>query len=113
MTFVSDAPSPLPDMSDNTPAPPAFQMTLIGQLQPVRIPERLCRSWRDDPAVVFGSSPNAFGAAVRVAGLGSVKCCRTGMARSGGEPALTVPAWDRSGTFVRASAQVRRHLEVG
>ena len=52
MTFVSDAPSPLPGMPDNTPAPPAFQMTLIGQPQPVRIPERLWRSWLDDPAVV-------------------------------------------------------------
>ena len=52
MTFVSDAPSPLPGMPANTPAPPAFQMTLIGQPQPVRIPEHLWRSWLDDPAVV-------------------------------------------------------------
>ena len=52
MTFVNDAPSPLPGMPDNTPAPPAFQMTLIGQPQPLRIPERLWRSWLDDPAVV-------------------------------------------------------------
>lgn len=52
MTFVNDAPSPLPGMPDSTPAPPAFQMTLIGQPQPVRIPERLWRSWLDDPSIV-------------------------------------------------------------
>ncbi|MET3953781.1 hypothetical protein ABIE52_000647 [Rhodococcus sp. OAS809] len=52
MTFVNDAPSPLPGMPDNTPGSSAFQMTLIGQPQPVRIPERLWRSWLDDPAVV-------------------------------------------------------------
>lgn len=52
MTFVSDASLPLPGMPDSTPAPPAFQMTLIGQPQPVRIPERLWRSWLDDPAVI-------------------------------------------------------------
>lgn len=55
MTFVSDASLPLPGMPgmpDSTPAPPAFQMTLIGQPQPVRIAERLWRSWLDDPAVV-------------------------------------------------------------
>ncbi len=52
MTFVCDASLPLPGMHDNTPTPPAFQMTLIGQPKPVRIPERLWRSWLDDPAVV-------------------------------------------------------------
>ncbi|GCB59541.1 MULTISPECIES: hypothetical protein [Rhodococcus erythropolis group] len=52
MMFVDDAPSPLPGMPDSTPALPAFQMTLIGQPQPVRIPERRWRSWLDDPAVV-------------------------------------------------------------
>lgn len=52
MTFVNDAPSPLPGMPDNTPALPPFQMTLIGQPQPVRIPERLWQSWLADPAVV-------------------------------------------------------------
>ena len=52
MTFVNDAPSPLPGMPNSTPTPPAFQMTLIGQPQPVRVPERLWRSWLDDPAVV-------------------------------------------------------------
>ncbi|QSE41325.1 hypothetical protein JXX30_00345 [Rhodococcus erythropolis] len=52
MSFVNDAPLPLPGMPDSRPAPPAFQMTLIGQPQPVRIPERLWRSWLDDPAVV-------------------------------------------------------------
>ncbi|MFE5788376.1 hypothetical protein [Rhodococcus erythropolis] len=51
MTFVNDAPSPLPGMPDNTSALPAFQLSLIGQPQPVRIPERLWRSWLDDPAV--------------------------------------------------------------
>ena len=54
MAFVSDASLPLPGMPDSTPAPPAFQMTLIGQPQPVRIAERLWRSWLDDPAVVAG-----------------------------------------------------------
>ena len=52
MTFVNDAPPPLPGMPHGTPARPAFQMTLIGQPHPVRIPERLWRSWLDDPAVV-------------------------------------------------------------
>ena len=52
MSFVSDAPLPLPGMPDARPAPPAFQMTLIGQPQPVRIPERLWRSGLDNPAVV-------------------------------------------------------------
>lgn len=52
MAFVNDAPSPLPGMPDTTPAQPAFQMTFVGQPQPVRIPERLWRSWLDDPAVV-------------------------------------------------------------
>lgn len=52
MTFVNDASLPLPGMPDSTPAPPAFQMTLIGHPQPVRIPERLWRSWLDDLAVV-------------------------------------------------------------
>ncbi|WP_234552569.1 MULTISPECIES: hypothetical protein [Rhodococcus] len=52
MTFVNDAPSSLPGMPDSAPALRAFQMTLIGQPQPVRIPERLWRSWLDNPAVV-------------------------------------------------------------
>lgn len=52
MTFVNDAPSPLPGMPDSAPALRAFQMTLIGQPQPVRIPERLWRSLLDNPAVV-------------------------------------------------------------
>lgn len=52
MTFAHDAPLLLPGMPDATGAPPALQMTLIGQPQPVRIPERLWRSWLDNPAVV-------------------------------------------------------------
>jgi len=40
MTFLNDAPLPLPGMPDSAPPLPAFQMTLIGQPQPVRIPER-------------------------------------------------------------------------
>ena len=52
MTFVSDASLPLRGMPDSTPTPPAFQMTLIGQPHPVRIPEHLWRSWLDDPAAV-------------------------------------------------------------
>lgn len=52
MSFVSDAPLPLPGMPAARPVPPAFQMTLIGQPQPIRVPERLWRSWLDDPSVV-------------------------------------------------------------
>ena len=52
MTFAGDASLPLPGMPTSTPTPSAFQMTLIGQPQPLRIPERLWRSWLDDPAVV-------------------------------------------------------------
>ncbi|MDJ0104928.1 hypothetical protein QM646_00780 [Rhodococcus erythropolis] len=52
MTFVSHASLPLPGMPDSTPALPAFQMTLTGQPQPVRIPEHLWRSWLVDPAVI-------------------------------------------------------------
>ena len=52
MTFVSDASLPLPGMPDSAPSPPAVQMILIGEAQPVRIPERLWRSWLVDPAVV-------------------------------------------------------------
>lgn len=52
MTFLSDASLQLPGMPDHTPVHPACQATLIGQPQPTRIPERLWRSWLDDPAVV-------------------------------------------------------------
>lgn len=52
MSFVSDAPLPLPWMPDAIPVSPAFQRTLIGQPQPVRIPKRLWRSWLDNPTVV-------------------------------------------------------------
>ena len=52
MTFVNDAPLPLPGMPTSAPALPAFQMTLLGQPQPVRIPERLWRSRLDDPAIL-------------------------------------------------------------
>lgn len=41
MSFVNDAPLPLPGIPDSLPTPSAFQMALIGQPQPVRIPERL------------------------------------------------------------------------
>ncbi len=60
MTFVSDASLPLPGMPDSAPALPAFQMTLIGQPQPVRIPERLWRSWLDDAAVVSHFEPKRY-----------------------------------------------------
>lgn len=82
MMFVSDASLPLPGMPDSTPTPPAFQMTLIGQPQPVRIPERLWRSWLDDPAVVLASSPSVTAAGIS-AGPGSAGCHRPGMVRSG------------------------------
>ena len=52
MSFVNDTALPLPGMPGSIPAPPALQMTLIGQPQPVRIPERLWRSWLDNPAVL-------------------------------------------------------------
>ncbi|MCZ9635270.1 hypothetical protein [Rhodococcus sp. BH5] len=52
MTFVNDAPAPLPGMPDSTPVSLAFQMALIGQPLPIHIPERLWRSWLGDPAVV-------------------------------------------------------------
>ncbi|MCD2158036.1 hypothetical protein LQL77_30460 [Rhodococcus cerastii] len=52
MTFTNDAPPPLPGMPETVPAPPALQLMLIGQPRPVRVPERLWRSWLDDPTVV-------------------------------------------------------------
>ena len=52
MTLADDAPPPLPGMPSSAPASPAFQLTLIGQPQPVRIPEHLWRSWLNAPAVV-------------------------------------------------------------
>ncbi|MDV6278798.1 hypothetical protein R3Q06_36140, partial [Rhodococcus erythropolis] len=51
MSF-DDAPLPLPGMPTVMSELPTLQMTLIGQPQPVRIPERLWRSWLDNPAVV-------------------------------------------------------------
>ncbi|MDV6277963.1 hypothetical protein R3Q06_31255 [Rhodococcus erythropolis] len=51
MSF-DDAPLPLPGMPTVISELPALQMTLIGQPQPVRIPERLWRSWLDNTAVV-------------------------------------------------------------
>lgn len=52
MTFGNDAPQPLPSMPEPAPEPHAFQLTLIGEPQPVRIPERIWRSWFENPAIV-------------------------------------------------------------
>ncbi|WP_260395285.1 hypothetical protein [Rhodococcus sp. KBW08] len=84
MTFVNDAPSPLPSIPDNTPVQPAFQMTLIGQPQPVRIPERLWRSWLDDPAVVSRFETKHYRRCRgSVLALDKRGCPRPGMVRSG------------------------------
>ncbi|MGY4784674.1 hypothetical protein ACVH9Z_32875 [Rhodococcus opacus] len=42
----------LPGMPASTTAREVEQLALIGQPQPIRVPERLWRSWLNDPAVV-------------------------------------------------------------
>ena len=114
MTFVNDAPLPLPGMPDNTPAPPAVQMTSIGQPQPIRIPEHLWRSWLDDPAVVSRFESKRIRhrreqcwpwiGGVPSTGHGSFRAaCPPGPSHRG-----TVP-----GAFVRLPARIQCHLEVG
>ncbi|MFC9553644.1 hypothetical protein ACFTWF_22585 [Rhodococcus sp. NPDC056960] len=49
--MVTAAPM-LPGMPASTPGREVEQLALIGQPQPIRIPERLWRSWLDDSAVV-------------------------------------------------------------
>ena len=107
MTFVSDASLPLPGMPDSAPAPPAFQMMLIGQPQPVRIPERLWRSWLVDPAVVSRFESKRYRRRDRRGVVDRARLLPCG------EPARAVSPRDRAGTFVRLPARIRCHLEVG
>ena len=114
MTFVNDAPSPLPGMPDSAPALRAFQMTLIGQPQPVRIPERLWRSWLDNPAVVSRFESKRFRRRREqcwpwIGGVSSTGAWFL----PGGESAWAVPPRDRAGAFVRLPTRRRCHLEVG
>ncbi|MGW5153223.1 hypothetical protein [Rhodococcus koreensis] len=52
MTTVTGNPLPLPGMPSPTPLPALEQLVLIGAPQPIRVPERLWRTWLDDPVVV-------------------------------------------------------------
>ncbi len=114
MTFVNDAPLPLPGIPDNTPAPPALQMTLIGQPQPVRIPEHLWRSWLDDPAVVSRFEPKRYRRRREQCWpwIGGVSSTGHGSFRAASPPEPsrrgTMP-----GAFVRLPARIRCRLEVG
>jgi len=49
--MVTAAPM-LPGTPASTTGREAAQLALIGQPQPIRVPERLWRSWLDDPTVV-------------------------------------------------------------
>jgi hypothetical protein len=52
MTTGTGTPLPLPGMPSPTPVPALEQLVLIGAPQPIRVPEKLWRSWLNDPAVV-------------------------------------------------------------
>lgn len=52
MVTVTDHLLPLPGMPAPARVPGVEQLALIGQPQPIRVPERLWRSWLDDPDVV-------------------------------------------------------------
>lgn len=52
MTTVTGNPLPLSGMPSPTPPPALEQLVLIGAPQPIRVPERLWRTWLDDPVVV-------------------------------------------------------------
>ncbi|ELB92782.1 hypothetical protein Rwratislav_12368 [Rhodococcus wratislaviensis IFP 2016] len=52
MTIITNNLLPLPGMPSPTPTPALEQLVLIGAPQPIRVPERLWRTWLDDPVVV-------------------------------------------------------------
>jgi len=51
MAAIAASPIPLPGMPAHPPEP-VLQLALLGSPQPIRVPERLWRSWLDDPSVV-------------------------------------------------------------
>ncbi|MFD7008063.1 hypothetical protein [Rhodococcus jostii] len=52
MTTVTGNPLPLPGMPSPTPTPGLEQLALIGAPQPIRVPEKLWRSWLADPGIL-------------------------------------------------------------
>lgn len=114
MSFVNDAPLPLPGIPDSLPTPRAFQMTLIGQPQPVRIPERLWRSWLDDPAVVSRFESKRYR---RHQESVLALDCRGVLDRTWfvpcGEPARALPPRHRASAFVRLPTRARGDPTVG
>ncbi|ERB54256.1 ribonucleotide-pyrophosphate reductase subunit beta [Rhodococcus sp. P27] len=107
MSFVSDAPLPLPGMPDSIPALPAFQMTLIGQPEPVRIPERLWRSWLDNPAVVARFESKRYRRQQHQSWPYRWGVLNRAQVFPRREPAWAVPSQNGAGTFVRLPARIR------
>lgn len=98
MTAAPGATPPLPGMPSPTPPPALEQLVLIGAPQPIREPERLWRSWLDDPVVIARFEAKRYRRQENLCGawIGGVSSTGHGSFRAGSLPAPsrrgTVPA---------------------